>query len=580
MSTTQILTDEPLSLPEDLDSCHALLRDLHATHMRLHQIYEALLDTCQSLKHDRGKLEQEKEKLELTVKELTRRLYGKRSERQINDPNQKWLDFGEDTPVIVESDPAEAQQVVKEYEEKQQQRRKKPRGRKDKDKGRFPAHLKRRVKRIAPELPEGIALDDCELIGVDIVEQLDLVPPELFVWQLEYPKYRLPQPQHDAAPAIAQHERKVSLIPGGSYGFGLAAEILNHKFGLHVPLYRQQDMFASFGWTPSRSTLCQIVATAADLLTPLASLMAERVLGGEVIYTDDTTVTLLTPGQGKGSRTARLWIYLGTERDRQYDVFEFTTSRRSEGPVGFLEPFSGVLIGDCYSGYVNIEQVTDGRIQFAACHAHARRYVERAADTVPELTSGLLGLYDLLYDVEDRGRTMEAHERLLLRRRESVPLMQMVDKYLQSDLATQVLPKSSIGKAVNYLRGHWDAFCRFLSDGRIEIDNNVAENHLRRVAIGRKNWLFVGSERGGDRLATLLSIVASAHRHDLDLWSYLKDVLEQLAKGTSDLESLLPDVWKQSHPDKIREFRETERRDIAERKRYKRAVRRLERLRQ
>ena len=271
-------------------------------------------------------------------------------------------------------------------------------------------------------------------------------------------------------------------------------------------------------------------------------------------------------------------IYLCAEPGRCYDVFAFTRSRCREGPDGFLEPFSGVLAGDCYSGYVNIEQVTGGRIRFAACHAHARRYVERAVGTVPEISSGLMGLYDRLYDIEDRARTMEPHERFLLRRRESVPVMAMMDKYLTCDQAMRVLPKSSLGKAITYLRGHWDAFNYFLSDGRIEIDNNISENHLRRVAIGRKNWLFVGSERGGERLATILSVVASAHRHHLDLWSYLKDVLERLASGTGDLESLLPDVWKRSHPDKVREFRAEEQRRIAERKRYRRAQRRLARL--
>ncbi len=577
MSTKPIEIIEELSLPEDLDTCHSLLRDLHAAYTRLQQIYEALLDTCRTIKEGREKLEQEKEKLELTVQQLTRKLYGRKSERQVHDPNQKWLDFGEETPVLVEPDPEEAQQIIDDYEEKKQQRRKKRR-RKRKEAGRFPAHLERRIERIEPELPEGVSPEDCTLISVDTVEILDLEPPRLFVRQLEYPKYRLPEQAEKPEPAIVQGERQVSLISGGSFGFGLAAEITNQKFGLHVPLYRQQDMFSSFGWTPGRSTLCRIVATTADLLTPLVSLMTERILGGSIIYTDDTTLKLLTPGEGQGSRTARQWIYVGTEAGRCYDVFAFTKSRSREGPDSFLEQFTGVLVGDCYSGYVNIEQVSGGRIQFAACHAHARRYVERAEGTAPELWSGLMSIYDMLYDVEDRGRTLEPGERLKLRGEQSAPLMKMMEKYLTCDEAMRLLPKSPMGTAVNYLRGHWDAFCRFLSDGQVEIDNNISESHLRRVAIGRRNWLFVGSEQGGDRVATILSVVASAHRHNLDLWSYLKDVLEHLASGTSDLESLLPDKWKQSHPESVREFREEERRDIAERKRYRRAQRRLARI--
>ncbi len=581
MSTKPLESVEELTLPQDIETCHALLRDLHTAYTRLHQIYEALLDTCRTITKNREKLEQEKEKLELTVKELTRRLYGRKSERQTRDPHQQWLDFGEDTPELIEPDPEEAKQIVEEYEEKKRNRRKKRhRGRNGEASSRFPEHLERRIERIEPELPEGVSREDCSLIGVDIVEILDLEPPRLFVRRLEYPKYRLPKQADKPFPAMAQApaRREASLLPGGSFGSGLVAEVLYHKFALHVPLYREQDMFSSFGWTPGRSTLCRMVATGADLMAPLASLLIERTLGGSIIYTDDTTVTLLTPGQGKGSRTARFWIYLGTEPGRCYDVFAFTTTRSREGPDDFLKSFSGTLIGDCYSGYVNIDQVTGGRIRFAACHAHARRYVERAIGTVPEVSSGLMGLYDLLYDVEDRGRVLEPHERLMVRRRESVPLMQMLERYLTCDQAKRVLPKSSLGKAIQYIRGHWDAFCRFLSDGRIEMDNNLAENHLRRVAIGRKNWLFVGSEQGADRVATILTVVASAHRHHLDIWHYLKDVLECLSRDTSDLESLLPDVWKRAHPDKVREYRELEQQQIAERKRYRRAQRRLARL--
>jgi len=193
-----------------------------------------------------------------------------------------------------------------------------------------------------------------------------------------------------------------SVIPGGSFGFGIAAEVLFNKFALHVPLYRQQDPFAQLGWAPNRSSLCQIVANSAELLRPLAMLETERVLSSLVLNTDDTEVTLLTPGEGKGSRKARLWIYRSNEPQARYNAFAFTNSRARAGPDEFLRDFHGTICGDCYSGYVNIEQVTDGRIAFSACNSHARRYVYNAREQQAELSSEITALYHLLYDIEER----------------------------------------------------------------------------------------------------------------------------------------------------------------------------------
>jgi len=188
-------------------------------------------------------------------------------------------------------------------------------------------------------------------------------------------------------------------------------------------------------------------------------------------------------------------------------------------------------------------------------------------------------VYRALYDIEERGSRLDATSRLLLRRRESVPLMRQLDLLLESPLAHQLLPKSKLGKAIGYLRNNWDALKRFLSDGRLPIDNNDAERDLRRIAIGRRNWLFVGSRDGGDRAAVILTVIASAHRHDLDVWAYLRDVLERLALGESHLEELLPDVWKAAHPQHVRTFREEERERRAENRRYRGAKRRLEAMR-
>jgi hypothetical protein len=235
---------------------------------------------------------------------------------------------------------------------------------------------------------------------------------------------------------------------------------------------------------------------------------------------------------------------------------------------------------------VNIEQVTQGRIKFSACLGHARRYVFNAREQQPVLASGMLAQFRQLYDIEDRARTMSDAERLAMRQQESVPVMSRLRELLDSDAAKRVLPKIKFGQALGYLRNHWEAFQVYLTDGRVPIDNNDVERDLRRIAIGRSNWLFVGSPEAGERTATIFSVMASAHRHDLDVWQYVCDALEQLATARRDaggdvsridpalLESLLPDVWAKAHPESIRAFRADEKERRAATRRFKRAERR------
>ena len=462
--------------------------ELHEAHRRLQEVYEELLATCGSMQDSQQSLKQEKETLEQTIKELMKRLYGRRSERLKYSPDQLPLDFGEAEPVQIVADLSEDEEFVD-----QQQRKKKKRRRKKKGSGRFPDHFERRTQRIEPKLPDGVRPEDCQQIGVDVVEILEFDRPRLWVRRLEYLKYKLPsRPELK----VVQAARQANLIPGGSFGFGMAAEVLFGKFALHVPLYRQQDPLAQLGWAPSRSTLCQIVANSAQLLRPLAMLQVERILASGVVNTDDTPVTLLTPGTGKGSRQARFWIYRSSQPGALYDAFAFTDNRERAGPDEFLKDFRGTICGDCYSGYVNIERVTSGRIAFSACNAHARRYVFNAREQGPELSSKILAAYKALYDIEERGSRLDPSARLLLRRRESVPLMKRLEELLHSPSAQRLLPKSSLGKAVNYIRNNWEALKRFLGDGRLPIDNNDAERNLRRIALGRKNWMFVGSRDG------------------------------------------------------------------------------------
>jgi len=230
---------------------------------------------------------------------------------------------------------------------------------------------------------------------------------------------------------------------------------------------------------------------------------------------------------------------------------------------------------DCYSGYEAIALGSSGAIRRAACVAHARRKVFDARDGYPLEASTVLAKFQQLYDIEDRAKNFTADERLALRRAEAAPVWASLGEWLAGQAAARVLPKSRFGGALGYLNNHWEALQVYLRDGRLPIDNNDVEQLMKQVALGRKNWLFVGSIAAGQRAADFLSLVSSAVRNDLDVWAYLKDVLDQLLAGATDYHALPPDGWKESHPEAVRVYRTEERRDRADRKQRRRARRRI-----
>ena len=266
-----------------------------------------------------------------------------------------------------------------------------------------------------------------------------------------------------------------------------------------------------------------------------------------------------------------MWAYRGMTVP--LNVFDFTASRHRDGPEEFLENFCGKLMADCYSGYQSIELRSTGRIERGACVAHARRKVFESRETYPLESSLVLAKFQQLYDIEDRAKSMSAEERLALRQSEASPVWTSLGEWLSSDAATSVLPKSRFGQALGYLRNHWDALQLYLSDGLMPIDNNDVEQLMKQVAVGRKNWIFIGSVAAGERAADFMTLVSSAVRNDLDVCAYVKDVLDQLLAGSTDYESLRPDIWKQSHPESIRTYRAQERRDRADRKQRRRSNR-------
>jgi transposase len=402
-------------------------------------------------------------------------------------------------------------------------------------------------------------------IGEDVTRELELQPAKLEAHIHVRPKYacRCCKAGVCAAP-LPQRP-----IPGGIAGPGLVSEVIVSKFGDHLPLYRLEDIIARAGVYIARSTLCDWVKYAAELFEPLYELQRQRVLQSTVMWTDDTSVTVL--GGLQGSFQGHFWTYLGHEQP--YSVYDFSKSRKRDGPASFLQGFTGYLHADAFAGYDAIFLGSHATIWEVACWAHARRKFFDAVKSYPRESHQVLEWIRQLYDIEDRARIWLPEARRQLRVAESIPVLDKIEAYL-TGLARTVLPKSSLAKAVTYAQNQWEALRRYTADGRLTIDNNVSERTLRHQAIGRKNWLFLGSEAAGPRAAVLCTILAGAKRHRIEPWSYVRELLLRLHADDPRLEEMLPDRWATAHPEAVLTHRLDESRAKAIRTRARRAHRR------
>jgi transposase len=497
------------------------------------------------------RLQKANEQLREELNLYRRKFFGRSSERHIEDDSQLHLfDMGDQQP---ENEDAEDDQ---EGEPRRRRRRKKK-------SEKLPDHLKRKVieadvsaeQRICPCCGE-----EMPIIGTDVSERLDLIPAELFVWEIRRHKRACGRCKESIAqvPAGEEPGGLTTPIPGSDYGFGVYTQVIINKFADHLPLYRGEDIFARAGMLIPRNTQFGMLVNIAALAGVLVELMKSRIVSGDVLGVDDTSVRLQDPILPGKMRTARFWLYRGRE-DHPYNVFDFTESRGRDGPANFLRDFHGHAVVDAYGVNDGVYLGATNQIFAACCNSHARRKFVEARPNDPVAAAQALAFYRGLYEIEDRVREAAVADRLELRQSESVPIMnELHDWLLQQNDDPRVLPKSSIGKAVRYALNQWDELSVFLADSAIPIDNNETENQLRSLTIGRKNWLFVGSNRGGQVAATMYSLVSSAARHHLDVWAYVDDCLRQLAGGSTDYESLLPDVWRKAHPESIRRYRDAE----------------------
>ena len=336
------------------------------------------------------------------------------------------------------------------------------------------------------------------------------------------------------------------IIDKGIPAPGLLAQVAVAKHDDHLPLYRQEKIYARSGVHIARSSMAQWIGICAVRLAPLAEALRKFILGHAVVHADETPVALLAPGRGK-TRRAYLWVYRTTNFVAQRAVlFDFCASRAGEHPQRMLQGFSGTLVTDDYSGYHGLQ--AQQRITGALCMAHARRKLFEAHQLGgSQIAAQAVALIAKLYEVEREARELQPQARLLLRQSRSRPIADALHAWLLAQ--RQTLAKADVtAKAIDYSLSNWRALTRYLDDGNVPIDNNAVENSIRPLAIGRRNWLSVGSQQAGERAAVMLSLIESAKLNAHDPWANLKDVFERLPTlKNNDIERLLPHNWQPAH---------------------------------
>ena len=394
-------------------------------------------------------------------------------------------------------------------------------------------------------------------IGEETRRELDYIPGSIFVREYVRPIYACP---NECEGQVLVAANPSSPIEKGLPGPGLLAHVATSKYADHLPLNRQEGILQRHGVAIRRSTMADWMAYGAHLLTTLHEEMKKRVLQSAAIHTDDTPVTVQDPKGKSKPHTGRLWVYSGDRRN-PYDVYEYSPDRQRKHPHGVLAGWKGFLQADAYQGY---NALYGGDIVEVACWAHARRkFVE--AEKSDRRAATMLCLVQKLYRVEKRiksvcarmgwsldspGEDGDKAEEFRRRRREkqSIPILSAIGDWLHGPECGTALPKSPFGEAVGYCLNNWQALSEYARHGNLSIDNNPAERKLRPVAVGRKNYLFFGSDAGGRTAAVMYSVISSAKRHGLDPWRYLRDVFARLPEMTvSQLPELLPDKWRDFH---------------------------------
>ena len=489
-------------LPDDIDALKALVLE--------HQARLAIRDT-------------EIDHLKLLIAKLKRMQFGRSSEKLNKEVEQLELR-------LEELQGAEAQLAAAHKVE--------PREKTQPLRRALPEHLPRKEVVHQPSCTCPDCGREMRQIGEDVSEMLDYVPEHFRVIRHVRPKLACP-----GCEKIVQLDAPSRPIDRGMATAALLAHILVSKYADHLPLYRQSEIYARQRVELERSTMAEWVGRCFHLLDPLTEALARYVLGAHKLHADDTPVPVLDPGRGK-TKTGRLWVYVRDDRpagsiEPPAVLFRYAPDRSGERPGEHLKHFSGILQADAYAGF---HHLYDGdRIKEAACWAHARRafYDIHQANKSP-IAAEALERIGKLYEIETDIRGSPPPTRAEIRKARAEPLLEELRTWLKYTLS-RLSKKSELAKAIGYVLTRWAALTRYVEDGRIEIDNNAAERALRAVALGRKNYLFCGSDAGGERAAAMYSLIGTAKLNGMDPEAYLRHVIERIADHPiKRVEELLP----------------------------------------
>ena len=478
---------------------------------------------------------QEIEHLKLVIEKYRRMIFGRKSEKLSGELEQ--LEFRleelETAQAAEEASQAATEATQPSSTQTDSKRRSRP------ARNPLPEDLPREV---VTHLPAHSNCPDCggalRQFGEDVSEQLERIPATFKVIRHVRPKFACAACEH-----VVEAPAPERPIHRGLPGPALLAHVLVSKYADHQPLYRQSQIYAREGVDLDRSTLAGWVGAASELLTPLVDQIRKHALAAAKIHADDTPVPVLAPGNGK-TRTGRLWTYVRDDRPAGVSTapavwFAYSEDRKGEHPRRHLKDFKGALQADAYSGFHHL--YGDGNIYEVACWAHTRRkfhdiHVAHASPTTTEA----LARIGALYGIEEQIRGKPAELRCSVRQTRSRPLLDELRQWMEKTLRS-LSTKSETAGAIRYALSHWRALTRYVDDGKLEIDNNSAERALRAVAIGRKNYLFMGADSGGQRAASLYSLIGTAKLNGLDPAFYLRTVLATIAEHPINrIEELLP----------------------------------------
>jgi transposase len=526
-----------LSLPDDPDALKALVFSMHA---ELTAAKAKASATDALIAH-----------LKLQIAKLKREQYGPSAERSRRLLDQMELQL-EELEADASEDDLLAEQAASKTATVTAFARKRP------SRQPFPEHLPReRVVVPAPCSCPACGSARLSKLGEDVTETLEVIPRSWKVIQTVREKFSCRDCEQISQPPAQFH-----VVPRGWAGPSFLAMLLFEKYGQHQPLNRQADRFAREGVPLSISTLADQVGAASLALMPLYRRIEAHVLAAERLHGDDTTVPVLAKGK---TDTARLWVYVRDDRpfagtDPPAALFHYSRDRRGEHPRAHLASWSGILQADAYGGYG--ELYAPGRqpspVLEAGCFAHARRKFFELADVegaarrksrhehaglIYPIAREAVQRLDALFDIERDINGKSSAERFAVRQEFSAPLMRGLHRWMTAEVA-KLSRNHDLAKAINYMLRRWDAFTRFLDDGRICITNNAAERALRCVPLGRKAWLFCGSDRGGQRAAILYTLIQTCRLNDVDPQAWLADVLARIAAHpASRIDDLLPWNW-------------------------------------